>query len=171
VDLSEIEVIATERDEGYDEYSRTGYVDTQTGAVHIVYRQTFRCLEEETDPEELDEWAQTDLDVAEAILSDTEGRFEEIERWDSSEEYELMEEFAEASRNPRLREQLFQALNQRKPFRHFGDVLIGWPEAREAWFSYRDHRHRDWIRDWLNRLGIEPTDTSSYRPKPLPDRW
>jgi hypothetical protein len=172
VDLSEIEEIASEREEEeYPEYARSGYVDTQTGQVHIIYRGAFRCIEEEVAEDELEDWVRDCLEAATAIWEDTTGRYEEIKRWESSEEFELMEEFAGRSQNGRLRAELSEALNGRKPFRRFKDALDGWPEAREAWFAFRDHAHRERIRRWLNTLGIEPVDTSSYQPKPVPERW
>jgi hypothetical protein len=172
VDLSEIEEIAGESDEPmYQEHSRSGWVDTQTGEVHIIYQDTFCCANGELEVEALEEWQVNDLEAAEAILRDTEGRYRQVERWDSSEEFRLMEEFATATATPRLRAALLDALRGRKPFRRFKDTLLGWPEARQAWFSYQTRAHRERIAAWLRTLGIDSIDTSSYQPPPVPDRW
>jgi hypothetical protein len=82
-----------------------------------------------------------------------------------------MEEFAEASQIAAVRERLFRALAGRGAFRRFKDAVSEWPALREAWFAYRDHAHREWIRDWLNSLGIDPVDASPDRLPPLPARW
>src|SRR5690242_4251959 len=97
VDLTDIDTYAGEdQGAGLDEYEHHGYVDTLTGAVHIVYVDAFRCAEEEITPEELPNWVSLeDVEAAAAILRDDTGRYHNIERWESSEEFELMEGFAE----------------------------------------------------------------------------
>jgi hypothetical protein len=144
-------------------------LDTQTGAVHSVPLSALRAAEEEDGG--LGDWEEEIVEQAVAILEDTEGRYERIEPWESSEEYDLMESFALATVTPALQDQLLVAIRGRGAFRRFKVVLEAWPKAREAWFSYRDYRHRDEIRAWLNTLGIDPIDTSEYNPPPVPKSW
>jgi hypothetical protein len=172
VDLETIVEIATE-DEFYpdDEYARTGYVDTVTGEVHVVYRDALSCANGELELDELSEWSADCVEVAGKILSDIEDRYVEIERWHSSEGYDLMVEFASEARDPRVRDRLSDALRGKKPFRRFKDTLFEWPEVREAWFAFQGHAQRDSARDWLRGFGIEAVDASLYKLPPAPDHW
>jgi len=172
VDLETLVEIATENEFYPDRcYERTGYVDTHTGDVHIIYRDSFRCANGEMEPAELEDWSAQEVELAGKILEDTDERYVEIERWHSSEEYDLMEEFAEKAHDPRVRDRLMDALRRNKPFRRFKDALCESPALRETWFAFQGHSQRDTARWWLRRFGIEATDASAYKLPPLPERW
>ena len=51
-------------------------------------------------------------------------------------EYNIMNRFAEATSDARKREQLFRALNGRKPFRHFKDAL-DFTGLNDGYYSFR----------------------------------
>jgi hypothetical protein len=170
VDLSEIDFNASfNSDDSPD--PTVGYLDTVTGAVHTVSLAALRAAEDEEENAQLEDWDEESVELAAAIVEDAEGRYQPIEPWETSEEYDLMESFALTTGTPALRDQLLVAIRGRGAFRRFKDVLGEWPEAREAWFAYRDHRHREEIRAWLNTLGIDPIDTSEYKSPPVPDSW
>lgn len=172
VDLETIVEIASDHGPCLDScYERTGFVDLQTGEVHIVYRDALRCANGELEVEELDEWSVECLEVANQVLSDTERRFVEIEQWHSSDGYDLMAEFVEGVRDPHVRNRLEFALRGSKPFRRFKDALFEWPELRAAWFAFQGHEQRDQARRWLLNYDIEAVDSSSYQLPPRPQRW
>jgi hypothetical protein len=139
--------------------------------VHIIYRDAFACANGELEPEDLEEWAAQDVELAGRILEDTERRYVLIERWHSSEAFELMEEFAEGAGNPRVRERLLFALRGRKPFRSFKDALCEWPDVRDAWFLFKDHAEREHARVWLLNFGIDAVDASVRQLPPAPESW
>jgi hypothetical protein len=171
VDLSEIDFNASFNNSDSPD-PPVGYLDTRTGAVHSVPLSVLRAAEEEEEENGgLGGLEEEIMKQAIVILEDTEGRYERIEPWESSEEYDLMESFALATTTPALQDQLLIAIRGRGAFRRFKDVLEGWPKAREAWFSYRDYSHRDEIRAWLNTLGIDPIDTSEFNPPRVPKYW
>lgn len=129
------------------------------------------CAEGELAADQLEDWSENDLEVARKILADTEDRYVEIERWHSSEAFQLMEEFADEASDPRVRERLAYAFRGKKPFRRCKDALLEWPNIREAWFAFQGHCQRNAARKWLRTLGIEATDASSYKLPPAPERW
>jgi hypothetical protein len=139
VDLSEIDMIADIR---FDEMPdpMVGYLDTQTGEVHSVYLDALRCAEEDDDPEELEDEAKEQMDLAIAIVEDKEDRYERIEEWESSAEFRLMEAFADATQTPSLRGQLFRALEGNKPFRRFKDVPSTGPRRGKPGSRSRSRR-------------------------------
>jgi len=170
VDLEEIDTCASFTRDSWDEAGQIGFVDTETGAVHTLSVAALRAAEDGDEADSLSQWERDDYAQAVTILEDATDRYERIEQWETGEEYRLMEEFAEASRNPTVRAQLLQAIAGKGAFQRFKDALTQWPAIREAWFAYRDLAHREWIRDWLNTLGIDPVDTSRHTPS-APERW
>ena len=170
VDLSEIDDLTTFDESDFSDMPIRGYVDLETGAVHAVFLNALRYADGDLEVDDLAVEEAEQIELARAIAADAKGRYARIEAWESSEEYEVMEEFARASRNPALQHALLQALEGRRPFRRFKDTLEAWPGARDAWFAYRDHTHREYIRRWLNTLGIDPIDSSPHT-QPLPPSW
>jgi hypothetical protein len=78
-----------------------------------------------------------------------------VESDDSSDAFRDMEEFAESVGNPRLRQQLFRALDGPRPFRRFKDVISAYPSEEERWFAYRDAGLRRRMLAWLASEDIE----------------
>jgi hypothetical protein len=170
VDLSEIDLLRDMRPEDAHDYPFSGYLDLETGAVHQVLCEALSAVEDGEDRETLSPEAQEDWELAEQIIDGMMVRFLRIESAEPRGDFRLMEEFAERSTNPRLKAALFQALQRPKPFRRFKDELGNWPDARESWFAFKDHAHRDEIREWLRELGIDAIDSSPYTPK-QPGQW
>jgi len=46
------------------------------------------------------------------------------------------------------------ALNGRKPFRHFKDALLDYPELRDRWFAFEDTRLNRLAEAWCDEQGI-----------------
>lgn len=81
-----------------------------------------------------------------------------IEPPESHESFKIMEDFAEFKVSGKLQEQLFAALNRRKPFRNF-KYLIDESEYRQDWFAYKQMRLEE--RAWtliFNELPKEDFD-------------
>src|SRR5260370_9783364 len=95
VDLSEIDFNASfNTDDSPD--PTVGYLDTATGAVHTVPLAALRAAEEGEEGEPLEDWDAETGELAVALLEDTQGPYQELEPWEPSEEYDLMESFPPA---------------------------------------------------------------------------
>jgi len=46
------------------------------------------------------------------------------------------------------------AIRGKGAFRRFKDVLEGYPEEMERWFSFKDDRLRERALEWLDDIGI-----------------
>ncbi|GHV69996.1 hypothetical protein AGMMS49928_15530 [Spirochaetia bacterium] len=113
------------------------------------------------------------VDTREGIVSaednDDPDRFIPLPEWESSDGFRLMEHFAASFRNPLIRGELTQALNQGKGvFRAFKDTLAQYPEAEKRWFAFKDREMKREILRWYNalreewgleRIGGEPEET------------
>ena len=72
--------------------------------------------------------------------------------------YEIQEEDFE------LAEKLHKILEQRKPFKHFKEIINPNPELREKWFKHRDKELANEAMNWLCINDIELED-KSFMPK------
>lgn len=79
-----------------------------------------------------------------------------VEPIESSQAFEIMEDFAEQCGDTRLARALRQALQQRKPFRRFKDTLAAHPAQREAWFAFERDAMAVIARRWCEDHGISP---------------
>lgn len=83
-------------------------------------------------------------------------RFVEVPRIQSRESYRHMQDYIELVEDPHLQELLSIAIDGSGAFRRFKDVLLNYPEERQAWFDYKTSRLREFIFDWLDSYDIEP---------------
>ncbi|KPV42924.1 hypothetical protein AN477_15080 [Alicyclobacillus ferrooxydans] len=83
-----------------------------------------------------------------------EERYLELPTIASRDAYGLMVDFVEIVTSTELQDRLNTALNGRKPFRTFKDVLFDFPEEREKWFKFERETHRREILQWLEDENI-----------------
>lgn len=82
------------------------------------------------------------------FIDENMGSFDVFLPLESHESFKIMEEFAESlSDSNRLKEKLFRALNNRKPFQGFRWVIDDSGEYRDVWFRFKDQ----WMRNWVKR--------------------
>lgn len=83
-------------------------------------------------------------------------RFEPLEPHES---FKIMEAFAENMGNEKFREQLFHALNHRKPFANF-KWKIDNSNYRQNWFDFKQQRLENHVREviWSELNKISPDD-------------
>lgn len=62
--------------------------------------------------------------------------YEQIYNLSSNESYDMMKDFADSLTNDQLQKKLYNALDNRKPFRNFKFIIEN-SEAREDWFEFR----------------------------------
>ena len=104
------------------------------------------------------EWMDEQLVEALQIEGALGTRFIEIPIPDSRNGYQDMQLFIETVEDASLQEQLWSAIDGRRAFRHFKDVLLGYPDERERWFAYKNERVRERVLEWLEDEGIVPIE-------------
>jgi hypothetical protein len=144
------------------------YLDLETGEVVMVTSEVTRYLEEPPD-EELPDWMQHELQIAEQVEEGYGTRYIRIPEEDSHEGYRDMERFISTVRNDRLQDQLWRAIQGRGAFRYFKDVLYDYPAERERWFAFKDRRLHERISWWLESEEIEPTNPIEPPEVPEPE--
>ncbi|HEX6748101.1 MAG TPA: UPF0158 family protein [Longimicrobium sp.] len=130
------------------------YLDRRTGAV-ILTDEDYLLDDESDEDEEEDELLDEDAAVRKMIDEDKEDRYLPIPSLSSDEGFRIMERFAGTVDDRRIREELFDALDRRRPFRSFKDALLAHPEVREQWFTYHENQLREAALDWLRSEEID----------------
>jgi hypothetical protein len=69
----------------------------------------------------------------------------EISPMQSSESFNIMERFADGLEESELKKQVFRALQKRKPFRNFKD-LVEYSDHREKWFEFQLQEHIEYAK-------------------------
>ena len=99
-----------------------------------------------------------DMDEEDAKLLDADpDRFLLIEPVPSSVAYEIICDFVDTLPEGEIPRELARALQQRRPFRRFKDVLLNYPAVQEDWFRFHERAFMQIIRAWLDDYGVEAT--------------
>ena len=117
------------------------YLDTETGDV--IFISEFYG-DEESDA------------LKELIDNDESGRYIDIPRAESGEDYRDMADWTATVESDRLRDDLWEALEGHRPFRHFRAVLNVHAAKEKEWYAFKRQRVLQRGRDWLESEGIEP---------------
>jgi hypothetical protein len=89
-------------------------------------------------------------------------RYVAIEPPGSWEAYSWMERFAEGVEDPSVREVLFRALSQKRPFRNFKNALAESPLLLEEWYAFKDACEKEFISEWASCLPVEITNPPKW---------
>lgn len=80
-------------------------------------------------------------------------RYIPIPQEDPKEAYNDMFDFIETLDDKNLKEKLHIAIKGPGAFKRFKDVLLDYPDEREAWFSFKQVRTKARVYRWLERQG------------------
>lgn len=120
------------------------YFEVKSGEVHLV-QSRLMVGEGEESPSE-----------AEVEARCAAGEWIAVAPLPSSVEYEWMATFVESVKAPGLAGELHRALNGKRPFGRFRDVLARHPEERVRFHAYHDDRVWEAMRAWIEDHGIQP---------------
>ena len=96
-------------------------------------------------------------------------RYVAIEPPDARAQWEWMSEFTESVPDAHLRDLLGVALDGRGAFRRFKDVLLGVPQERQRWHTFRDDRMREAMTRFLEEAGVRTDNPPPWAANPRPD--
>lgn len=100
-------------------------------------------------------WAEADLELWDEDIKEVENNADQywrIEPMRSGEAFGIMEKFAQQVDNDKLSEQLFRALNKRKPFQNFKFIIDNSGDYREQWFAFKQKLYEEYVVNELKYL-------------------
>jgi hypothetical protein len=92
-------------------------------------------------------------DTAEEALNNP-YKFLPIEHSNSSKAFEVMEAFIETVKDSKLRSQLINALQRKKPFANFKYTIDNSP-LRQEWFQFKDEAYAEIAKEWIEENASE----------------
>lgn len=78
----------------------------------------------------------------------------EIDKWTSSEAFELMSEYAEQLGDHNLQKLLFDAIRKKKPFREFKFIIDSLDDYKQQWFDFKNKWQQAYVERQLNQLEL-----------------
>jgi hypothetical protein len=131
-----------------NEYSQ--YLNLETGGIAIISELGDSFDENGNEIEDVDEFI--------SQLDDK--KYLPIPGSESHEAFEDMEHFIDTVNSEKIKQELRNALGMRRPFYHFKDILLNYPNKQKRWFSFQEQAARKQIMDWLeqNNLELEGND-------------
>ena len=149
--------------QGSDEYDY--YLDTHTGRIMRISTDVWNALEEgQTIAGSLNAWQQEELHEAQAVFSDTQGRYLPVPEDLEWEVEERMSDFVETVRDADLRRKLTSAREGRNALRRFKDVLVHYPDEQQRWVVLEQQSQQEHAAQWLQDEGIEPVWIAASKP-------
>lgn len=132
--------IAEELDMGF-----RAFIPKTTGALIFV------PSEEALENMEADAWEE-EL----KLLKKQRKSYEEIEKWSSSEAFNMMRDFTEQlTIAPQLKNRLTFALENKKPFSHFMAIIHDSGAYRDKWFDFKLKWQMEYVAKQFEVLGLK----------------
>jgi hypothetical protein len=151
------------------------YLDTTTGQVLLITDaargQREDLYDEYFDPDEpeafvfedllaqtdsLRQWQKEQVRDVEFVETHFGTRVIAVPELPTYEAYNDMQDFISTIEDDSLSHQLMEATHGRGAFRRFRDILQRRPAELDRWYTFRDHRMRERVLEWLADNGIEP---------------
>jgi len=79
-------------------------------------------------------------------------KYIEIERMETHEAFNLMDDFAESVDSSELRNSLINALKKKHPFRNFNWIVDNSGPYRQKWFDFKNQRNIEWVKNKLDEI-------------------
>lgn len=112
------------------------YLDIETGDIITKSDEVF---EEEIDEEEIENNPE---------------RFYYIESIESRRSFKIMEDFIYTIDDKKIKDDLNDSINRKKPFRSFKDRLYNYPEIQERWYKFYEEELEKIMIEWLQDNNI-----------------
>jgi len=73
------------------------------------------------------------------------GNYDRFEKMDSTQGFQLMEDFAYSLTDEKFRDTIIEQLSRRRPFRNFKN-LIDSSDYRQSWFEFKKNAYIDFVK-------------------------
>jgi hypothetical protein len=145
-----IKKIVDELEMIFDEHS--SYFNTTDGEVYTVSNEELSAAEEEDPLEDIPDWQQDNIRVAQSIIS--EDYYIELPSKFDIHEYAIMEEFCYTIEDSNISDALQISIQGRGAFRRFKDACLRF-NIVEQWYSYKTKALKEVAISWCNDNNLE----------------
>ena len=146
------------------------YLDTNNGRILLVLEDNqyqlndvYRKHRDPDNPDafdieaalaktDLQDWEKEMVADAHAVEQYLGSRVIAIPSESSHDSYVVMESFIAAMENGRLRDELWDAIQKRKPFSHFRYILEQNPDDLQRWYDYKNEQMKNRALEWLENI-------------------
>lgn len=141
------------------------YLNRQTGEIVALSNKEMSAAEEGADIKDFQDWQQELIRKAIDILETD--HYVELPSQHEINDWSIMQDFADALQEGRVRDALLSVLQHKGTFRHFKDTLYR-HGIEKQWFAYRIQALEKIARDWLieNEIPFEEGTTQADLPPP-----
>lgn len=118
--------------------------------MKCFYHKTTGALE--SYPDELRGHAGFDEEMWEEAIKKVEENYADyicFEAMDGRDSFSMMEDFISVISNENIRLRFEDAIGYKKPFQNFKQLLQNYPDLREQWFAYKEHRYIEFVREQI----------------------
>lgn len=133
------------------------YINKTTGEIELITMEALSAVEAEPEEEWANEpdWMQEMLQTAKEILSSSDW-IELPDKWETHD-YEIMRDYCYSVENPRIQDDLFDAIGGRGAFRRFKDIADHY-DLLDDWYAFKQEAYKQIAIDWLERHEIPYLD-------------
>ncbi len=118
-----------------------GWLDM--GMICYVHKESHKVLYM---PDPMDSFETEGFEDVEEEIEKNGENYMEFEKMCSSDSFSVMEDFIDEVENPETKKRLQYALDNRKPFRNFRNVIDQIDNLREQWFKFKTEQYEKWVR-------------------------
>jgi hypothetical protein len=152
----DIAAVARAMDDG-DRAAQDYLLDTHTGELLALPRAALEAAVDGAAADSLPAEVRAALPQARTAARAKPGRFVAVPHRPPADRFEIMQRFVASVREHDLRRSLERALGGHAPFRRFMEVLADDVVEEERWEGYGNTVRQLEAREWLDGLGIEPS--------------
>jgi glutaredoxin-related protein len=87
--------------------------------------------------------------------------YREIERPGSRDQFIIMEDFAIALPDGKFKQDVFDILDDEKPFRNF-KKFIDMSDVRDDWYAFNNQKHIEWVKEEVRTILERREDEQQY---------
>jgi hypothetical protein len=129
------------------------YLNRETGEIVTVTREELEVVEL-GEQDIYPDWQLAQIELAQQIIDDAEGKFVELPSKFEINDYEIMEHFCYSFVDQKISNELAYAIKGSGAFRRFKDRVYEYG-IEQQWYQYRDEALGEIAKAWCERHQIE----------------
>ena len=136
----------------------TAYLNRKTGEVYSLMDEEVELIKEISDTDSMPQWQRDELPKFQDVLTGDD--WLPLPNKFDVHEWSIMRDFSHAIDDPKLRDELLDAIRVKGAFRHFKRIIQE-HDVDERWFRFKSEALQQIVAGWLDANGILYARTGS----------